>query len=167
MHHDCTYMVWPGGRPPVHQRVDRLGWMRSFLMNVCGNQAINEEEECLHGCVVLVLVETSTEKIKAENVWLAGSIALFPCHKRRQEIYNCRHALPTRVPSPDHVYLPCQQSKQEIGHDPINHESWSWCIQMSMSGRRSCPYHSWSSNRDEWKALYEKQSLQRRGAITE
>ena len=52
-------------------------------------QSINEEEECLHGCVVSVLVETSTEKIEAENVWLAGRNALFPCHKRRQEIYNC------------------------------------------------------------------------------
>ena len=27
-------------------------------------QSTNEEEECLHGCVVLVLVETSTEKIE-------------------------------------------------------------------------------------------------------
>ena len=49
------------GRTSSSTPEGRPSGMNALLSYECMLQSIDEEEECLHGCVVLVLVETSTE----------------------------------------------------------------------------------------------------------
>ena len=55
-------------------------------MNVCGNRSTKRRNAYM---VALSWCSWRRVPRRLKNVGLAGSIALFPCHKRRQEIYNC------------------------------------------------------------------------------
>ena len=128
-------------------------------MNVCGNRSTKRRNAYM---VALSWCSWRRVPRRSKNVLLAGSIALFPCHKRSQEIYNCirpanqirnnrcnkneyidgmtgrtSSRTPEGRPSGMNAWLSASDIDQII-YDAVNHDE-------SLYDRRqiSSPYHWW------------------------